>query len=75
MRRIICFIKKWRNEKYSGSVSDHEVPPSIGLTLLACDCFCAQSTDNEDDDLLSLQKTMKAILKKLSQQHLVVICL
>ena len=66
MRRIICFIKKWRNEKYSGSVSDHEVPPSIGLTLLACDCFCAQSTDNEDDDLLSLQKTMKAILNKFS---------
>ena len=64
LRRIICFIKKWRNEKYSGSVNDHEVPPSIGLTLLACDCFSAQSTDEGDDDLLSLQKTMKAILDK-----------
>ena len=39
LRRVICLIKKWRNEKYSGSASDHEIPPSIGLTLLACDCF------------------------------------
>lgn len=62
LRRIICFIKKWRNEKYAGSTNDHEVPPSIGLTLLACDCFSAQSTDDGDDDLLSLQKTMKGIL-------------
>lgn len=64
LRRIICFIKKWRNEQYSGSSNDHEVPPSIGLTLLACDCFSAQSTDEGDDDLLSLQKTMKGILDK-----------
>ena len=66
LRRIICFIKKWRNEKYSGSTNDHEVPPSIGLTLLACDCFSAQSTDEGDDDLLSLQKTMKGILDKFT---------
>lgn len=61
LRRIICFIKKWRNEKYAGTTNDHEIPPSIGLTLLACDCFSAQSTDDGDDDLLALQKTMKAI--------------
>lgn len=61
LRRIICFIKKWRNEKYAGSISDHEVPPSIGLTLLACDRFSEQSTSEGDDDLLALQKTMKAI--------------
>jgi len=66
LRRIICFIKKWRNEKYSGSISDHEVPPSIGLTLLSCDCFSAQSTNEEDNDLLALQGTMKAILDKFS---------
>ena len=52
LRRVICFIKKWRNEKYSGSTNDHEVPPSIGLTLLACECFSAQSTDDGDDDLI-----------------------
>lgn len=66
LRRIICFIKKWRNEKYSGSVSDHEVPPSIGLTLLACECFSAQSTSEGDDDLLALQKTMKSIQDKFA---------
>lgn len=64
LRRIICFIKKWRNEKYSGSINDHEIPPSIGLTLLSCDCFSAQSSNEGDDDLLSLQKTMKAIQDK-----------
>lgn len=66
LRRIICFIKKWRNEKYKNSESDHEVPPSIGLTLLAIDCFSAQTTDEGDDDLLSLQKTMKAIQDKFT---------
>ena len=66
LRRVICFIKKWKNEKYSSSTNDHEVPPSIGLTLLACDCFSAQSTDDSDDDLLSLQKTMKGILDKFT---------
>ena len=66
LRRIICFIKKWRNEKYFGAASDHEVPPSIGLTLLACDCFVAQSTDEGDDDLLALQKTMKGMLDKFN---------
>lgn len=64
LRRIICFIKKWRNEKYANRSSDHEVPPSIGLTLLACDCFSAQSTDEGDNDLLSLQMTMKSMQDK-----------
>ena len=61
LRRIICYIKKWRNEKYSSSTNDHEIPPSIGLTLLACDCFSQQTTSDGDNDLLSLYKTMKAI--------------
>ena len=69
LRRIICFIKKWRNEKYSGSTNDHEIPPSIGLTLLACDCFSAQSTSEGDDDLLALQKTMKGILDKFTYTY------
>ena len=68
-RRIICFIKKWRNEKYSGSTSDHEVPPSIGLTLLACDSFSSQSTSEGDDDLLSLQNTMKGILDRFTYTY------
>lgn len=66
LRRVICYIKRWRNEKYSGSTCDHEVPPSIGLTLLACDCFTVQTGKDGDDDLLALQKTMKAIKDKFS---------
>lgn len=66
LRRIICFMKKWKNEKYAAASSDHEVPPSIGLTLLACDCFTKQSTDEGEDDLLALQKTMKAVLDKFT---------
>ncbi len=62
LRRVICFVKKWRNEKYDNATSDHEVPPSIGLTLLACDCFSAESTEEGDYDLLAFQKTMKSIL-------------
>lgn len=69
LRRIICFIKKWRNEKYSGSTNDHEIPPSIGLTLLACDCFSAQSTSEGDDDLLALQKTMKGMLDRFTNSY------
>lgn len=67
LRRVICFIKQWRNEKYADSISDHEVPPSIGLTLLACDCFSAQTSADGDDDLLALQKTMKGIMEKFTR--------
>lgn len=66
LRRIICYIKKWRNEKYASSTNDHEVPPSIGLTLLACSCFAHQYTSEGDFDLLAFQKTMKAILGRFS---------
>lgn len=66
LRRIICYIKKWKNEKYSSSTRDHEVPPSIGLTYLACDCFVSQTSEGKDDDLVSLQKTMKNIKNKFT---------
>ena len=66
LRRTICYVKKWRNEKYSSAKSDHEIPPSIGLTYLVCDCFTEQITPEGDDDLLALQKTMKAIKDKFS---------
>jgi hypothetical protein len=66
LRRIICYIKKWKNEKYSSSTRDHEVPPSIGLTYLACDCFVSQISEGKDDDLVALQKTMKNIKNKFT---------
>lgn len=65
LRRIIRYIKKWKLEKYYSSTLDSEVPPSIGLTILACDCFvpCVDQQGN-DDDLVSLQKTMQGIRDK-----------
>lgn len=66
LRRIICYIKKWRNNKYGNAVTDHEVPPSIGLTLLAIDCFSAQTSNEGDDDLLAFQKTLMAIRDRFS---------
>jgi len=62
LRRVIRYIKKWKNEKYANSILDHEIPPSIGLTYLACDCF-VESTE-VGDDLTSLQQTMEAIRNK-----------
>ena len=66
LRRIICYIKKWKNEKYANSTRDHEIPPSIGLTYLACDCFSHQTSNGYDDDLLAFQKTMQNIKNKFS---------
>lgn len=66
LRRIIRYIKKWKLEKYYNSTLDHEVPPSIGLTLLACDCFVGCTSSEGDDDLTSLQKTIQNIVNKFS---------
>jgi len=66
LRRIIRYIKKWKNEAYANSKSDHEVPPSIGLTLLACDCFMPAIEDGKDYDLLSLKNTLKQIQGRFS---------
>lgn len=66
LRRIIRYIKKWKLEKYYNSTLDHEVPPSIGLTLLACDCFISGTSSEGDDDLTSLQKTIQNIVNEFS---------
>lgn len=66
LRRVICYLKKWKNLHYANSVSDHEIPPSIGLTYLVCDCFEAQSSDDGDDDLLAFQKTVCNICNRFS---------
>jgi hypothetical protein len=66
LRGIIRYIKKWKLEKYYNSTLDHEIPPSIGLTLLACDCFVASTSSEGDDDLTSLQKTIQNIVDKFS---------
>ncbi len=66
LRRVICYLKKWKNEHYANSVSDHEVPPSIGLTYLVCDYFEAQSSADGDNDLLAFQKTVQNICNHFS---------
>ncbi len=64
LRRIICYLKKWKNVHYANPVSDHQVPPSIGLTYLVCDSFEAQYSADGDDDLLALQKTVRNICNR-----------
>ncbi len=60
LKRIVRYIKKWKQEQYSSASSTHEVPPSVGLTILACQKY-AEYTTGGDNDLNSLYYTMKAI--------------
>lgn len=66
LRRIIRFLKKWKMESYKNSTLDNEVPPSIGITYLACDCFIPSQSSEGDNDLEALQKTVEKILSKFS---------
>ncbi len=60
LRRVVRYIKKWKQVKYKNSTNSHEVPPSVGLTILACQNYKEFTWDGEDD-LSSLYYTMKAI--------------
>ena len=64
LRRVICYLKKWKNVHYANPVNDHQVPPSIGLTYLVCDYFEAQSSTDGDDDLLAFQRTVRNICNR-----------
>lgn len=64
LRRVIRYLKKWKLEEYHNSTKDNEVPPSIGITLLACDSFINYTEDGNDYDLLSLLKIMESIQAK-----------
>ena len=61
LRRIIRYLKKWKQEKYRNAASDHQIPPSIGLTLLACEKFVVKKEDYVDDDLKALQHVFEEI--------------
>lgn len=67
LKRIVRYIKKWKQEKYNNSTNTHEVPPSIALTLLACQNY-KPYIDDGDDDLRSLYYTVKAIYDLFSIQ-------
>lgn len=63
LKRIVRYIKKWKQEKYKNSTNSHEVPPSVGLTILACKNFVEYTSDG-DDDLSALYYTLKSIRDK-----------
>lgn len=63
LRRIIRYLKKWKQEKYSNPSSDNQVPPSIGLTLMACECFVYKEEDDKEYDLQSLKITVGNMLE------------
>jgi len=66
MRRIIRYLKKWKYEKYENTADDkkNQIPPSIGLTLLAFDCFEKVKTSEGEDDLTALMKTVQNIVNQ-----------
>lgn len=59
-RRVVRYLKKWKNRKFSNT--GHANPPSIGITLIAADNFnyC------EEDDLRSLIDVVNTIINKFS---------
>lgn len=67
-RRIIRYIKWWKAEKYGTSRRDHSIPPSIALTILACENFESAKVDGEYNDLNSLYKTVKNITSELFEK-------
>lgn len=67
LRRIVRYLKKWREEKYGSSYTKNQIPPSIGLTLLAGSVFQMKQTDGQDDDLSALLNVCKQIKGKFTK--------
>ena len=59
-RRVVRYLKKWKNIKFSNT--GHANPPSIGITLLVVDNF----NYYKEDDLSSLINVVDAIINKFS---------
>lgn len=60
LKRVVRYIKKWKQLEYENSTNSHEIPPSVGLTILACQNYVAY-TYGGDDDLSSLYYTLNNI--------------
>lgn len=56
LRRIIRFLKKWKQEKYKNNTNNNAVPPSVALTILACNYY-----KYDEHDIVSLYNTLKLI--------------
>jgi len=65
LKRIVRYIKKWKQLEYETSTNSHEIPPSVGLTILACQNYAAY-TYGGDDDLSSLYYTLNNIKNAFS---------
>lgn len=59
-RRLVRYLKKWKNRKFSNT--GYANPPSIGITLLVVDNF----NYYKEDDLSSLINVVDAIINKFS---------
>lgn len=64
-RRMVRYIKQWKQEKYTGN-NDNEIPPSIGLTILACENFTQYKQEDYWDDLSCLHFLLQEILKQFT---------
>ena len=60
LKRVVRYFKKWKQIEYEGVSNSHEVPPSVGLTILVC-TYYVEKTTGGDDDLSALYYTMKNI--------------
>lgn len=60
-KRVIRYVKWWKAEKYGTARGDHQIPPSIALTILVCQNFKSYKIDDEYNDLNSLYETVKNI--------------
>lgn len=60
--RIVCYLKRWRDEKFSEAVSKKIY--SIGLTVMAKKCFSPVfDNDSTPNDLQALKNTVSNILR------------
>lgn len=61
-RRIVRYLKRWRDERYA-SEQERKKVYSIGLTLMARACLASQiDEEGRANDLLALRETVYAIL-------------
>lgn len=64
LRRIIRYLKKWKQVKYQNTTNRNEIPPNIALTLLACEHFEEKMDGTDYNDLAALNLIVTKILEK-----------
>lgn len=60
LRRMIRFLKKWKQNIYTDNDTTEKRPPSIGLTLLAIDLY-----QKNDSDLVAFKNICTSILNEI----------